>query len=198
MRGQRLQARLAVMESIHSRIKSLRDAKGLSQEALGDLVGVKYQSVQEWERENGTAPSRKRMADVAKALGVTVSQLVTGEAPQAQQPSAAYEAFSNDERALIARYRAADPRWQLSLRLLAALATADQREVAGDVNIILARVFGKRPVDIKPVSSQRVRKAYGDAPHVAARQHEVFRVSKSTPDAKKGRAEKARRNRQDT
>jgi transcriptional regulator with XRE-family HTH domain len=75
-----LQARLVAMESIHQRIKRLREAKGLSQEALAKLAGVKYQSVQEWERENGTAPSRKRQAKVAVALGVSVPELMTGGA----------------------------------------------------------------------------------------------------------------------
>lgn len=117
VRGLTLQATLVGMDSIHKRIKRLREDKGLSQEALGALVGVKYQSVQEWEREKGTAPSRKRMEDVAKALGVSVTKLLFGDADQVQEPAAAYEQFSSDERALIARYRAADPRWQLSLRL---------------------------------------------------------------------------------
>jgi transcriptional regulator with XRE-family HTH domain len=69
------------VESIHKRIKRLREAKGLSQEKLADLVGVAYQSVQEWERDNGTgtAPSRKRQAQVAKALGVTVRELLLGD-----------------------------------------------------------------------------------------------------------------------
>lgn len=80
VRGQRLQARLVRLDSIHQRIKRLRTSKGLSQEGLAELLGVKYQSVQEWERENGTAPSRKRQEDVAKALGVSIEELLLGTA----------------------------------------------------------------------------------------------------------------------
>lgn len=67
---------------------------------------------------------------------------------------------------LVARYLESDPRWQLAIRLLSYVASEDQPEVAGDVNVILAKVFGKHPTDIKYVSSKRVRQAYGDAPHV--------------------------------
>jgi hypothetical protein len=71
---------------------------------------------------------------------------------------------------LIARYRAADPRWQLSLRLLAALATEDQFEVARDVNVVIARVFRKNPAEIRYASNERVAAAFGKAPHVKAKE----------------------------
>lgn len=74
--------------SIHARIRERREALGLSQEKLGELVGVTYQTVQQWEREPGegeggkqrlsTAPSRKRLASVAAILGVTEQWLLTG------------------------------------------------------------------------------------------------------------------------
>lgn len=64
--------------NIHQRIKELREQKGLSQEALGKLVGVKWQSVQQWE--NGkSAPSRDRMPVVAEALGTTTEYLMYGK-----------------------------------------------------------------------------------------------------------------------
>lgn len=65
----------------------------MSQEALAKLAGVKYQSVQEWEREDGTAPSRKRLSKVASALGVSISQLLSGDdgsAPAVHQSRAGY------------------------------------------------------------------------------------------------------------
>lgn len=55
----------------------------MTQEGLAAKVGVAYQSVQEWERERGTAPSRKRQKAVAEALGVSVDHLITGEAATA-------------------------------------------------------------------------------------------------------------------
>lgn len=68
---------LARMNSIHSRIKQLREQRKLSMEALATAVDVSWQTVQQWE--NGkTAPQRKRLQAVADALGTTVDFLLTG------------------------------------------------------------------------------------------------------------------------
>ena len=67
-----------LMESIHYRIKRLRAAKNMTLEELAARVGVSYQTVQQWEREDGTAPKRARQEAVADALGVSVAYLVTG------------------------------------------------------------------------------------------------------------------------
>lgn len=65
--------------SINNRIKERRLAMGLSShKALADLVGVTWQTVQQWEKEGGTAPNRSRMDAVAAALGVTAEWLRTG------------------------------------------------------------------------------------------------------------------------
>lgn len=72
--------------SIHARIKERRLVLKLSQEKLGELLGVKYQTIQQWETEPdaanpkvlSTAPKRTRLADVARVLGVTEEWLVTG------------------------------------------------------------------------------------------------------------------------
>lgn len=71
------------MESIHKRIRRLRLAKDLTLEKFAELVGVKWQSAQQWEKEDdegGTAPSRKRHPRVAEVLGVSEEVLVMGEA----------------------------------------------------------------------------------------------------------------------
>lgn len=65
--------------SIHKRIKESRLALHLSMEALAKLVGVKsWQTVQQWEKEGGTAPKRMRLDQVAKVLNVTSDYLSTG------------------------------------------------------------------------------------------------------------------------
>jgi phage repressor protein C with HTH and peptisase S24 domain len=65
--------------SIHARIKQKREALGLSMEKLAELVGVKsWQTVQQWEKEDGTAPKRDRLKTVADALGVTPEWLLFG------------------------------------------------------------------------------------------------------------------------
>lgn len=65
--------------SIHQRIRDRRIALGLnSQEALAKLVGVTWQTVQQWEKEGGTAPNRNRIKKVAEVLEVTPGWLQNG------------------------------------------------------------------------------------------------------------------------
>lgn len=66
--------------SIHKLIKQGRERLGLSEEAFGKLFDVSRGTVQQWEKEGGTAPNRKRQPLVAKALGITVAQLMSGNA----------------------------------------------------------------------------------------------------------------------
>lgn len=66
------------MRDIHSRIKELREQRGLSMEALAKLIGVSWQTVQQWERPDGTAPKRTRLEQAAQALGTTTTYLMTG------------------------------------------------------------------------------------------------------------------------
>lgn len=66
--------------NIHRRIKERRELLNLSMEALAALVGVKaWQTVQQWEKEGGTAPKRDRLAKVAEALKTTPEYLLFGD-----------------------------------------------------------------------------------------------------------------------
>lgn len=97
MRPKHLQAKLVDVDTIHQRIRKLREDKGLSQESLGKAAGVTYQSVQEWEQADGTAPSRKRLKKVADALGVTEQYLLSGDQPDSggvREPAAEYQSVS--------------------------------------------------------------------------------------------------------
>lgn len=76
------------METIHQRIKRLREAKGMSKAALARAVNQTYQNVQHWEK-GPTAPARKVLQAVAAALGVTPQELLYGStAPIKINPSA--------------------------------------------------------------------------------------------------------------
>lgn len=78
----RAQARLALVESIHARIKRLRIARQATTTELAKAAGVKRQTVEQWETEPGkgksTAPARKRLGAVAEFLGVTPQELIGG------------------------------------------------------------------------------------------------------------------------
>ena len=75
------------MNSIHQLIKSAREAKGWSMQHLASEVSkaealskpLTWQTVQQWEKEGGTAPRRKRMETVAKLLGLDLVSMLGGE-----------------------------------------------------------------------------------------------------------------------
>lgn len=62
--------------SIHELIREGRQRLGLTHEAFAKLCGVSRSAVQQWEREDGTAPSRAHQPAVAKTLGISVSELM--------------------------------------------------------------------------------------------------------------------------
>lgn len=65
------------MASIHSKIRAHRKHLGMSQTDLAELCGVSsWQTVQQWEKEGGTAPKRTRLDLVASSLGVTKEYLL--------------------------------------------------------------------------------------------------------------------------
>lgn len=105
--------------SIHKRIRERRIALGLtSHKALAELLGVAWQTVQLWEKEGGTAPNRKRMEDVARALQTTPEWLLHGapegtasdaNAPKRNtSPPARMQWISDEEYQLLSLYRTTD------------------------------------------------------------------------------------------
>lgn len=69
------------MENIHTRIKKRREELGISMKDLAAKVGVSaWQTVQQWEKEGGTAPKRGRLQAVAEALQTTPEYLAYGQA----------------------------------------------------------------------------------------------------------------------
>lgn len=73
--------------NLGDRIRKARENAGLTQTELAEAVGVRYQSVQQWEA-NATAPTRARMAKLAAALGVSVSYIEFGVSAVAEEPRA--------------------------------------------------------------------------------------------------------------
>ena len=62
--------------SVHLRIKSGRLRLGLTEEQFAKRVGVSRAAVQQWEKSEGTAPSRRNQPAVASLLGLSVSELM--------------------------------------------------------------------------------------------------------------------------
>lgn len=74
--------------SFGAKIRDLREARGLSQSKIAELTGVSRNAVSQWEA-GVTEPTSRRLNILAKALGVTVEQLI---APPARNRQAVIEA----------------------------------------------------------------------------------------------------------
>lgn len=102
------------MDNIHTRIKALRLGRKLSMQALADACQVTWQTVQQWEQPNGTAPKRARLEAVAKALGTTTSYLISGLYPEAseqhrvEQPRPTYKRESSAVAEIMAMLESTD------------------------------------------------------------------------------------------
>lgn len=98
-----LTSNVFAMESIHQRIRRLREQKGLTQDELAAKIGVTRQAVQKWESEGDdrTAPKRARQENLANVLNITVYELMHGGIQQNQHASEpkpnAYLPATNDE-----------------------------------------------------------------------------------------------------
>lgn len=153
-----------VKAAMHARIKP-------GPTELGRFLGFPKQKVANWL--GGMLPRADVLFEIADKLNVRTRWLAVGEGTMIRQASKT--GLTELEEELVSRWREADPRWQLTLRLLASLATEDQLEVASDVNVVIARILGKRPRDLRYASDKRVESAFGEAPHVAARKLQKIR-----------------------
>lgn len=64
-------------ETIGQRIAKLRKQHGMSQENLAEKIGVSSQAVSKWEND-ASCPDISLLPQLAKLLGVTVDELLTG------------------------------------------------------------------------------------------------------------------------
>ena len=64
--------------TLGQRLQELRKQKGLSQEGLGEKLGVSRQAVSRWEMD-GAVPEVDKLVAMAKLFGVSLDQLLTGE-----------------------------------------------------------------------------------------------------------------------
>jgi len=67
---------------IGSQIESIRERRGITRSELAYKVGVTPAAVWNWE-EQGTRPRAAILRDVARVLGVSEEELLTGKIPSA-------------------------------------------------------------------------------------------------------------------
>ena len=70
-------------EKIAGQISSLRKAKGLTQNELGERVGVSFQAVSKWERGE-TLPDISVLPDLAKVLETSTDNILLGGEKQVE------------------------------------------------------------------------------------------------------------------
>ena len=71
--------------SLGTTISRLRTEKKLSQGGLADALGVSRQSVSKWETD-ASVPELDKLVKLSQLFGITLDELVTGEAPPASAP----------------------------------------------------------------------------------------------------------------
>ena len=92
--------------TLGQRIQELRKQRGMSQEALGDALGVSRQAVSKWEGDNGI-PELDTLIAMSRLFEVTVGQLLGVEEPVEQKSETANESEENKEdqvEAVLRRY----------------------------------------------------------------------------------------------
>ncbi len=68
------------MNTFGERLRQYRRARGLTQQELADLLGVSNKSISRWESDGGY-PDVPLLLPLARALGVSVDDLLDGEKP---------------------------------------------------------------------------------------------------------------------
>lgn len=140
--------------TLGQRIQELRKAAGLSQEGLGEALGVSRQAVSKWESDGGI-PELDTLIAMSRLFGVTIGGLLgVEEPPPAQEGAVGPEPASaglDEERTeeLLRRYSELSrpkkrPPWQTAAAVLVAAAalTAGISWVAGQFSALSRRLSG--------------------------------------------------------
>ena len=68
-------------------IRADRKKRGLNEADYGKLLNVSRGTIQQWEKEGGTAPNRSRQPAVADLMGITVGELMSGGSDTTDGPA---------------------------------------------------------------------------------------------------------------
>lgn len=89
--------------TLGQRIQELRKQRGLSQESLGDALGVSRQAVSKWEGDNGI-PELDTLIALSRLFEVTVGQLLGVEDPIEKKAIPNDDADEDKIEAILRRY----------------------------------------------------------------------------------------------
>jgi transcriptional regulator with XRE-family HTH domain len=117
------------IDLLHQRIRHVRHAAGLSQQAVAEELGVRRSAVSQWEQSDGTRPSVGNLAALGVLTSTSLHWLLEGQGPiyHAFDPARELDAPSADpvdEQALLSAYRRlCDRRRAMAVRLLQQMQT---------------------------------------------------------------------------
>ena len=89
--------------TLGQRIQELRKQHGMSQERLGDALGVSRQAVSKWEGDNGI-PELDTLIAMSRLFNVTVGQLLGVEEASAQNTAATADVEEDKVESALRRY----------------------------------------------------------------------------------------------
>lgn len=104
----------SIVVRVGNRIRELREAQKLSQREFAQLVG-KARSLVTYVEKGTKVPSLETLEAFAKALGVTVSELVSERDELATKKNEPGEAVPDHARRLVALLRARGPEFSAAL-----------------------------------------------------------------------------------
>jgi transcriptional regulator with XRE-family HTH domain len=145
----RIMHKIRHMDEVH-RMLELARSRDLTQAELAKRVGESQQVVNNWKRR-GAIPGRK-LAKVARALGVTVEEIVTGQRPGADEPAD----FDPDTLRLARAFQLLSPRDRAHVQ---AVADAFGKSVPGEVERSTAGEAERRRVGERRRARDRRRMA---------------------------------------
>lgn len=140
-----------------------------SQTAIGKSLGLGKQTIDRWMA--GTLPRADNIFLIADKWALNPRWLAIGEGEIENYAAAGVRPGSVDEltyteQELLVGFRKADPRWKLTIQILASLSNEDQVQAATDINMIVAGLVGMKPKDLKYPSDKYVEKKLGLPPNV--------------------------------
>lgn len=121
--------------------------------AVATECKVTPQAVAGWRKTGRMA--KRHLQKIAKLTGRPLEYFLEDQ-HLARQNQASY--LTDDEAALVQAYRAALPRWKLTLKHMLLVSPERQDEVAEALLILIAKIAAE------PVSDARVEQAYGKTP----------------------------------
>ena len=130
--------------TLGERIQELRRARGLSQEGLGEKLGVSRQAVSRWEMD-GAVPEVDKLVEMSRLFSVTVGQLLGVEPPDlsprkgGRAPAALRAALVLLSAAVVVLGVAAGMLWGENRALVRQAARQEEEEVYSGDRAVFAR-----------------------------------------------------------